>query len=143
MTFSASLASRMYLSRTRLSQMRRGGAPRTGRPRGSSSKDSRSSRAGHSRKECRAECVGLEGQVHTSRSSAPSEALPTPHLPGAQVLPPLPSFNPAATRAPHPPQTTGIHFSGPNFNPGVTEAFPLADPGDCSKTQVSAFSPRT
>lgn len=93
MTFSASLASRMYLSRTRLSQMRRGGAPRTGRPRGSSSKDSRSSRAGHSRKECQAECTALEGQVHTSCSTAPSEALRTPHLPSAGVLPPLPSFN--------------------------------------------------
>lgn len=81
MAFSPSLASKMYLSRTRLSQMRRGGAPRTGRPRGSSSKDSRSSRAGHSRKESQAECeaghcrrrVGLDGQVHPSGRLAPSQ----------------------------------------------------------------------
>lgn len=107
-TFSASLASRMYLSRTRLSQMRRGGAPRTGRPRGSSSKDSRSSRAGHSRKECQTECVGLEGPVHTFRSSAPSEALPTPTFPALRFCLlclhsiPLPSAHPTPSNYRHP-----------------------------------------
>nr|XP_060505294.1 basic proline-rich protein-like [Panthera onca]XP_060505295.1 basic proline-rich protein-like [Panthera onca]XP_060505296.1 basic proline-rich protein-like [Panthera onca]XP_060505297.1 basic proline-rich protein-like [Panthera onca] len=40
---------------------------------------------------------------------------PTPNLPSARVLPPWPSFNPRRRR----------------------------DPGDCSKTQVSASSPRT
>ena len=149
MAFSASLASRMYLSRTRLSQMRRGGAPRTGRPRESSSKDSRSSGAGHSRRESRAEreagtCRrrgGLDVHAHPSRCSAPASP-PDPNLASAQALPPLPSFNPAAACTPHPP-ATGIHFSRPNFNPGVTEASPLADPGCCSQTQVSAASSPT
>lgn len=83
MAFSASLASRMYLSRTRLSQMRRGGAPRTGRPRGNSRKDSSNS-AVQSRKESRAvgkvgsrrRRASLDRQVHPSRCAAPSESSP-------------------------------------------------------------------
>lgn len=114
-TFSASLASRMYLSRTRLSQMRRAGAPRTGRSRGSSSKDSRSSRAGHSRKKSQAECEaerGTEGWFgeagsHTMLLAGASP--PDPNLPSAQILFPLPSFNPAAARTPHPPSYR-LHF---------------------------------
>lgn len=92
MTFSASLASRMYLSRTRLSQMRRGGAPRAGRPRGGSSRDSRSSRAGHSGKEIRAECEagrGRGGLVWRGRFTHP---------------PPLP---PASGSCPQPSQRSG------------------------------------
>lgn len=108
MAFSASLASRMYLSRTRLSQMRRGGAPRTGRPRGNSRKDSISSGV-QSRKEsraadevdCRRRRAGLDSRF-THPAAQPPVSPPHPDLGSAQALPPL-SFNPAAACTPHPP----------------------------------------
>lgn len=145
MTFSASLASRMYLSRTRLSQMRRGGAPRTGRPRGSSSKDNRSSRAGHSRKKSQAGCeaegnrrAGLEKQVHTSCSSL-GLALQIPTFQALRFcflcLPSIPL--PHA----HPTPQLPAPLLGPNFNPAVTEASPLADHGACCRIQVTTTAP--
>ena len=105
--FSASLASRMYLSRTRLSQMRRGGAPRTGRPRGNSRKDSSSSGV-QSGKESRAvgkvgsrgRGASLDRQV-TPPAARPPVGPPHPYLGSAQALPPR-SFSPAAACTPHP-----------------------------------------
>lgn len=145
MAFSASLASRMYLSRTRLSQMRRAGAPRTGKPKGNSRKDSISSGV-QSRKESRAadevdsrrRRAGLDGRF-THPAAQPPVSPPHLDLGSAQALPPR-SFNPAAVCTPHPPPATGIHFSRPNFNPGVTAASLLADPGCGSQTQVSESS---
>lgn len=125
MTFSASRASRMYLSRTRLSQMRRGGAPKTGRPSGSSSEDSRSSKAGHPRKESRlgvrqgGERCWLGGAVH--RLLAAGAGPPHARLPSAASGPGVfiqSCGRPGAHPTPRPP----AHFSGPNFNLAETEA---------------------
>lgn len=80
----------------------------------------------------------MEGQVHTLLAWA---GPPNPNLPSALILPPVPSFNPAAERTPHPQPPA--RFSGPNFTPAGTEASPLADPVGCSGTQVSTFSPPT
>lgn len=110
MTFSASLASKRYLSRTRLSQMRRGGAPGTGRPRGSHSRDRRShSQAGHSRRQSQAESqAGRKEKGGCGRTASfiptplPQLVLTVPNPASTQVLPPWPSFNPAALCTPHP-----------------------------------------
>lgn len=83
-----------------------------------------------------------EGLLWTGRfthpAAQPPVSPPQPDLGSAQALPPR-SFNPAAACAPHPP-ATGIHFSRPNFNPGVTAASLLADPDCSSQTQVSESS---
>lgn len=145
MAFSASLASRMYLSRTRLSQIRRWGAPRTGRPRGNSRKDSSSSGV-QSRKESQAagkvgsrrRRASLDRQVHPSRCASPSESSP----PGPWERSGSASAFIQSRGRVHtpPPSATGIHFSRPNFNPGVTAASLLADPGCGSQTQLSESS---
>lgn len=110
MTFSASLASKRYLSRTRLSQMRRGGVPGTGRPRGSDSRDRRShSQAGHSRRQSQAESQAgrkEKGGCGRTASFIPTPlsqlVLTVPNHASTQVLSPWPSFNPAAVCTPYP-----------------------------------------